>query len=96
MAKVYVGNLASSVTSDDLLTFFSRAGEVRGALAISDKASGLCRGIGFVDMVDPDDAVVAMSLLNNTILNGQRILIDPAPPRGATTAKAAPRRRIKH
>lgn len=76
MPKVYVGNLASSVTSHDLEAFFSRAGEVRGALAVSDKVSGLCRGFGFVDMVDSADATVAVSLLNNTELNGQRIKID--------------------
>ena len=40
MPKVYVGNLASSVTSRDLRTHFARAGEVVGALAITDKASG--------------------------------------------------------
>ena len=76
MPKVYVGNLASSVTSHDLQAFFSRAGEVRGALAVSDKVSGLCRGFGFVDMVDGADATVAVSLLNNTELKGQRIKID--------------------
>ena len=44
MPRVYVGNLASSVTSRALHEHFSRAGGVIGALAVSDKASGLCRG----------------------------------------------------
>jgi hypothetical protein len=35
--KVYIGNLASSVTSRDLVVHFSRAGEVVRALAITDK-----------------------------------------------------------
>ena len=42
MPKVYVGNLASSVTSRDLQLHFARAGEVVGALAVTDKASGTC------------------------------------------------------
>jgi hypothetical protein len=79
MPKVYVGNLASSVTSRDLFTHFSRAGEVRGALAVSDKASGQCRGFGVVEMAEPSDVAVAYSLLNNTELNGQRILIEMEP-----------------
>ncbi len=79
MPKVYVGNLARTVTSHDLLAHFARAGEVRGALAISDRASGLCRGFGFVDMAELADAVVAFSLLNNSVLNGQRITIEPEP-----------------
>ena len=79
MPKVYVGNLARTVTSRDLQTHFSRAGEVLGALAISDKASGLCRGFGFVEMAELADVVVAISLLNNTLLNGQLIKIEPEP-----------------
>jgi cold-inducible RNA-binding protein len=84
MPKVYVGNLASSVTSDDLLTHFSRAGEVVGALAVTDRLSGLCRGFGFVEMAKLADAAQAFSLLNNTLLNGQHIKIegDPTPKNG--------------
>jgi cold-inducible RNA-binding protein len=77
MPKVYVGNLASSVTSSDLLKHFSRAGEVVGALAITDRASGLCRGFGFVEMADVSDVAVAFGLLNNSMLNGNRIRIEP-------------------
>jgi RNA recognition motif-containing protein len=79
MPKLYVGNLSSSVTSDDLVEHFSRAGEVTGALAISDKASGLCRGFGFVEMAELANVAVAFSLLNNSLLNGQRIKIEPDP-----------------
>jgi RNA recognition motif-containing protein len=79
MPKVYVGNLASSVTSYDLLMHFSRAGEAIHALAVTDRATGLCRGFGFVEMAEPSDAAVAYSLLNNTVLNGQPIRIEPEP-----------------
>jgi RNA recognition motif-containing protein len=79
MPKVYVGNLASSVTSRDLLVHFSRAGETVGALAITDRSTGLCRGFGFVEMADLDDVAVAYSLLNNSVLNGQSIRIEPEP-----------------
>ncbi len=79
MAKVYVGNLASSVTSRDLVTHFSRAGETLGALAVTDRATGLCRGFGFVEMANLADVAVAYSLLNNTVLNGQSIRIEPEP-----------------
>jgi RNA recognition motif-containing protein len=79
MPKVYVGNLASSVTSRDLRAHFSRAGEVLGALAISDKVSGLCRGIGLVEMAELADVAIAYNLLNKTILNGQSITIERDP-----------------
>jgi nucleolin len=79
MPKVYVGNLASSVTSGDLLAHFARAGEVLGALAVTDKTSGRCRGFGFVEMAELSDVAVAFSLLNNTLLNGQQIRIETDP-----------------
>ena len=79
MPKVYVGNLASSVTSRDLAAHFERAGEVLGALAVTDRVSGLCRGFGFVDMAELADVALAFSLLNNTLLNGQQIKIEADP-----------------
>jgi RNA recognition motif-containing protein len=79
MPKVYVGNLASSVTSRDLLAHFSRAGGALGALAVTDKVSGLCRGFGFVEMAELSDVAIAFSLLNNSELNGRRIRIEMEP-----------------
>jgi RNA recognition motif-containing protein len=79
MPKLYVGNLAATVTSRDLLQHFSRAGGVLRALAVTDKASGQCRGFGFVEMSERSDVAIAFSLLNNTELHGCRITIEPEP-----------------
>ncbi len=79
MPKVYVGNLASSVISADLLAHFSRAGGALRALAVTDRVSGLCRGFGFVEMAEISDVAVAFSLLNNSELNGRRIKIEAEP-----------------
>ena len=92
MPKVYVGNLASSVTFDQLIAHFSRAGEVLGALAITDRESGVCRGFGFVEMAELGDVAVAFALLNNTILNGKLIKIEADP----TLANGKARRRVEH
>jgi RNA recognition motif-containing protein len=79
MPKVYVGNLAGSVTSRDLQAHFARAGEVVGALAVTDRASGVCRGFGVVEMAELSDVAVAFSLLNNSELKGQKIKLEPDP-----------------
>ena len=79
MPKIYVGNLASTVTSNDLSTHFARTGEVVGALAVTDRESGLCRGFGFVEMAKLADVALAISLLNNSWLNGQQIRIESDP-----------------
>ena len=52
--KIYVGNLAYSVTDDQLQTAFGAFGEVTSATVISDKFSGQSKGFGFVEM--PDNA----------------------------------------
>ncbi len=93
MPKVYVGNLASSVTSSDLLQHFATAGGAIGALAVTDRASGQCRGFGFVEMAKVSDVVVAYSLLNNSMLNGQSIKIelDPALKNGKARNRALAR-----
>ena len=76
MPKMYVGNLASSVTSGDLLAHFSHAGQAVAALAVTDRITGLCRRFGFVEMAEMADVAVAYSLLNHTLLHGQAITIE--------------------
>jgi cold-inducible RNA-binding protein len=89
MPKVYVGNLAKSVTSVDLLAHFSRAGGALRALAVSDKTSGHCRGFGFVEMERASDVRVAVCLSKNNMLHGQKITIEPEP----STANGKARKR---
>jgi len=57
--RIYVGNLAESVTRDDLRALFSKIGRVGGALVITDKLTGKSRGFGFVEMIEVDDAINA-------------------------------------
>jgi RNA recognition motif-containing protein len=57
--RIYVGNLAESVTRDDLRALFSKIGRVGGALVITDKVTGRSRGFGFVEMIEVEDAINA-------------------------------------
>ena len=47
-SKLYVGNLAYSVTNADLEQLFSQAGQVQSAAVIMDKFSGQSKGFGVV------------------------------------------------
>ena len=58
--KLYVGNLAYSVTNEDLEGLFSQAGKVDSAVVVVDKFSGQSRGFGFVEMADSNDAARAI------------------------------------
>src|SRR5271168_4119067 len=79
--KLYVGNLAYSVTNEDLEGMFSQAGKVDTAVAVVDKFSGQSRGFGFVEMADSNDAARAIEEFNDAELKGRNIRVNEARPR---------------
>ncbi len=80
--NIYVGNLAYSLTEDDLKAAFSEFGEVSSANIIMDKMSGQSKGFGFVEMPDNSEADQAIKALNESALNGRNIKVNQARPRG--------------
>jgi len=79
--KLYVGNLAYSVTNEDLEGLFSQAGKVDSAVVVVDKFSGQSRGFGFVEMADSNDAAKAIEEFNDAELKGRNIRVNEARPR---------------
>ncbi len=80
MPRIYVGNLAESVTRDALCALFSKIGPVGGALVITDKLTGKSRGFGFVEMREVDDAINAAVFFSGAELAGRKIHVDPYRP----------------
>jgi len=80
-SKLYVGNLAYSVTNGDLEELFAQAGQVQSVAVISDKVSGQSKGFGFVEMATPAEAAKAIELLNDKELKGRNIKVNEAKPR---------------
>jgi len=80
-SKLYVGNLAYSVSGGDLEELFSQAGEVQSATVVTDKFSGQSKGFGFVEMASSGDAAVAIQRFNDTELKGRNIKVNEAKPR---------------
>ncbi|NBW98381.1 RNA-binding protein, partial [bacterium] len=60
--KLYVGNLAYSVTEDSLQDYFKAAGNVESARLITDRASGRSKGFGFVEMSTEEEAQKAIEM----------------------------------
>jgi RNA recognition motif-containing protein len=79
--NIYSGNLAYSVTEDDLRDSFSEFGQVESASIINDKFSGRSKGFGFVDMPNDSEARQAIESLNDKDLNGRTIKVNEAKPR---------------
>jgi len=78
--KLYVGNLAYSVTDQDLEDFFAAAGTVTSAVVIKDKFSGQSKGFGFVEFEDDTAGKQAIADLNGKDLNGRALNVSEARP----------------
>ncbi len=81
--NIYCGNLAYSVTEDELRTAFGQFGEVSSVNVITDKFSGQSKGFGFVEMPDNSEADAAIKALNDTALGGRNMRVNQAKPREA-------------
>ncbi len=85
--NLYVGNLAYSVTEEDLRTAFSEFGELENVTIIKDKYSGHSKGFGFVEMPDNSEADKAIKALNGRQFQGRPIKVNQAKPRGNRSSR---------
>ena len=76
--RLYVGNLAWTVTDQDLLDVFSEAGKVDSSQVIIDRATNRSRGFGFVEMGTDDAAEGAIKKLNGRDIKGRPIRVNEA------------------
>jgi RNA recognition motif-containing protein len=79
--NIYVGNLSTDVTADDLRQAFEAFGQVTSTNVITDKFSGESRGFGFVEMPSKEQALAAIAELNGKDLKGRPINVNEARPR---------------
>lgn len=79
--NLYVGNLAYSVTDDELRSTFEAFGTVDRATVITDRESGRSKGFGFVEMPDNSEADAAIKALNDTPIGGRAVKVNEARPR---------------
>lgn len=65
--KVYVGNLAKTVTTDTLKNFFSEKGKVLSAKVSRVPGTSKSSGYGFVTFPSEEDVEAAISSFNNSV-----------------------------
>ena len=81
MAKrLFVGGLPYNVTSAQLEELFAKVGTVTSSTVITDKFTGRSKGFGFVDMDKDEEADKAIETLNNTEMEGRKIVVNVARP----------------
>jgi RNA recognition motif-containing protein len=76
--NIFVGNLASDVTDDDLRQAFGAFGQVSSASVIKDRDTGQSRGFGFVEMPSDEEARAAMAGMNEKDLKGKALRVSEA------------------
>lgn len=79
--NIFVAKLSFDTQNDDLSRAFEAYGEVTSAKVITDKYNGRSKGFGFVEMANDDEARAAIDGLNNSELDGRRIVVQQAKPR---------------
>lgn len=76
--KILVRNLARTSTQGSLEALFAAIGAVQSCTIVMDKASGLSKGFGFVEMPKVGEAKQAIQKLNNYALDGNKIRVKKA------------------
>ena len=79
--RLYVGNLAYSVTSQSLEQLFSQFGQVKDASVVQDRDTGRSKGFGFVEMSDNAAAQAAIQGMNLKEVDGRCLTVNEARPR---------------
>lgn len=79
--NIYVGNLSWSMTDEDLSSLFTQYGSVSSAKILKDKMNGRSKGFGFVEMEDDEAAKTAIANLNETEVQGRKLIVNESQPR---------------
>ena len=79
--NIYVGNLSWTMTDDDLMNLFTQYGTVSSAKILKDKMNGRSKGFGFVEMEDDEAAKTAIANLNETVVQGRKLIVNESQPR---------------
>ena len=79
--KLYVGNLAYSVTDSALQQMFEPFGSVVSAQVIMDRDTGRSKGFGFVEMGSDQEAQAAIAGMNGKESDGRSLTVNEARPK---------------
>jgi cold-inducible RNA-binding protein len=79
--KLYVGNMSSDTTEQDLRTMFSEAGTVGSVDMIMDRQTGKPKGFGFVVMSSQAEADKAIGMFNEKDFKTHALKVNVAKPR---------------
>lgn len=83
MTNIFIANLDFDISSDDLRATFSQFGTVSYAHVVYDNKTKKSKGYGYVEMEDTDQAINAIKALNGMDVNGRKLDVKIASPKGS-------------
>lgn len=78
--KLYIGNLPALLCYPELEDLFTPFGKLQSAELMTDPATGLSRGFGFIEMETEEAARAAISGLNGKDVDGQALNVNEVKP----------------
>ena len=90
MVNLFIANLDWEITSEDLQSTFSAFGPVTYAHVVYDNATKRSKGFGYIEMEETDHAINAINALNGMDINGRKLDVKIASPKGNRPAVKPP------
>lgn len=91
--KVFVGGLSQDTSSEDLLEYFSKFGDVADANVMMDQATGRSRGFGFITF-DSEDTVEDVVKQTTHIIRDKEVECKKATPKRAAAMSIGSNRQM--
>jgi len=89
--KLYVGNMPSNTTEDDLREMFSQAGSVNSVALIKDRTTGMSKGFAFIEMDSQASAKKAITMFHEYAMTDRQLAVSFARSREERVSNFQPR-----
>jgi cold-inducible RNA-binding protein len=89
MMKLYVGNLSSETTEQQLRDLVTPFGKPDSVALVLDKATGKAKGFGFVEFGNETEAKAAIGGLNGKDVGGRPLTVNEARSKESNVAAPA-------
>ena len=73
--ELYVGNLSTKTTEDQIRTLFAPAGEITEVIVMLDEVTGRSKGFGYVNMDTFMQAKTAIERFNGQTLDSNKLTV---------------------
>jgi RNA recognition motif-containing protein len=81
MKNIFVGNLDSDLTEDQVRALFEPYGAVETVMIVNDRDTGRSRGLAFVEMTSDNEAETAIIALNGKLVRERQLSVNEARPK---------------